>query len=54
MVIIIVLGDGSQARKTSNENELVMERVFNEGIPVYFVAALEDVDHFGEDNLHNA
>lgn len=48
-----VLSDGSQACKTSKEKELVMVRVVKAGHPVYFTAALEDIDAFGDANAEN-
>lgn len=52
-----ILSDGSPARKTGNEKELVMVRVVKDGRPVYFVVALEDIDSFGDataENLHKS
>lgn len=52
-----VLSDGSQARKTGNEKELVMVRVVKDGEPVYFVVALEDIDSYGDataEHLHKS
>lgn len=43
-----VLSDGSQARKTSSEKELVMFRTAKEGAPVYFLASLQNVDDYGD------
>ncbi|XP_033632523.1 zinc finger protein 862-like [Asterias rubens] len=52
-----VLSDGSQTRKTGNEKELVMVRVVKDGHPKFFVAALENVDSYGDataGNLHKS
>lgn len=51
-----VLSDGSQARKTSLEKELILIRLVNEcGVPCYYIISLEDhVDTYGDvtaDNL---
>jgi hypothetical protein len=43
-----VLSDGSQARKTGSEKELVFVRVVRGGIPVYYVLALQDIDEYGD------
>ena len=43
-----VLSDGSQARKTVHEKELV-----GGGIPVYYCVALQDVDEYGDANADN-
>ena len=42
-----ILTDGSEARKTGMEKELVFVRVIRGGIPVYFCAALQDCNEFG-------
>lgn len=42
-----VLSDGSQARKTGNEKELVLVRAEKGGVPVYFVASLLEMSEFG-------
>ena len=42
-----ILTDGSKARKTGMEKELVFVRVIRGGIPVYFCAALQDCNEFG-------
>ena len=42
-----VLSDGSQARKTGSEKELVLVRVEKLGIPVYFVISLLEMASFG-------
>lgn len=48
-----VLSDGSQARKTSSEKELVFVRVVRDGVPVYFVASLQDIDSYGDATAEN-
>ena len=48
-----VLSDGSQARKTGNEKELVMVRVVRSGRAMYFVVALEDIDSYGDATAEN-
>lgn len=48
-----VLSDGSQARKTGCEKELVFVRVLHKGAPVYFVVALQDMDSYGAVNAEN-
>ena len=47
---IAMLSDGSQARKTSNEKELILVKVNRFEIPVYFVLSLLDMATFGETN----
>lgn len=42
-----VLSDGSQARKTGNEKELVLVRTEKEGLPVYYVVSLLEMADFG-------
>ena len=42
-----MLSDGSQARKTGNEKELVLVRIEKCGIPTYFVVALLEMAEFG-------
>ena len=42
-----MLSDRSQARKTSNEKELVLVWVEKNGTPVYFVVALLEMADFG-------
>ena len=39
-----ILSDGSQARKTGSEKELVLVRLIKDGIPTYFTVALVDMD----------
>ena len=48
-----VLSDGSQARKTRHEKELVLIRLVRGGIPVYYCVALQDVDKYGDANADN-
>ena len=47
---IAMLSDGSQARKTGNEKELILVKVDRFEIPVYFVLSLLDMATFGETN----
>ena len=52
-----MLSDGSQTRKTGKVKELVMVRVVKSGHPKFFVAALENVDSYGDataENLHKS
>lgn len=42
-----ILSDGSQARKTKSEKELVLIRTERNGIPVYIVASLLEMEKFG-------
>lgn len=42
-----VLSDGSQARKTGSEKELVLVRTMKAGLPVYFVVSLLEMSSFG-------
>ena len=42
-----ILSDGSQARKTGKEKELVLIRTERNGVPVYLVASLLEVSRFG-------
>ena len=44
---ISLLSDGSQARKTGNEKELVLVRTEKQGIPVYYVVSLLEMAEFG-------
>ena len=48
-----VLSDGSQARKTGCEKELVFVRVVHNGAPAYFAVALQDIDSYGAANSEN-
>ena len=43
-----ILSDGSQARKSGSEKELVLARVIKNGEVVHFVVALENVDDLGD------
>ena len=45
-----MLSDGSKARKTGNEKELVLAWVEKNGIPVYIVAALLEMPDFSVTN----
>ena len=45
-----VLSDGSQARKTGSEKELVLVRTTKAGLPVYFVVSLLEMAEFGGGN----
>ena len=42
-----ILSDGSQARKTGKEKELVLVRTERNGLPVYIVASLLEMSRFG-------
>ena len=44
---ISILMDGSQARKTKSEKEMVLIRSERNGIPVYFVASLLEMSEWG-------
>ena len=44
---ISILSDGSQARKTKSEKELILTRVERAGIPCYFVTSLIEMANFG-------
>lgn len=48
-----ILTDGSQARKTSQEFELVLIRVVRGGIPLYYCVSLADMDAWGDANADN-
>ena len=48
-----VLSDGSQARKTGSEKELVFARTLKNGAPIYYCVALQDIDAFGDANAEN-
>ncbi|KAL5016137.1 hypothetical protein ScPMuIL_005726 [Solemya velum] len=48
-----ILSDGSQARKTGSEKELIFIRVVREGIPVFLCAALQNIDTFGDADANN-
>ena len=45
-----LLSDGSQARKTGSEKELVMVRVERNGIPCYLAASLLEMSEYGGGN----
>ena len=45
-----ILTDGSQARKTKSEKELVLIRTERNGIPVYIVASLLEMEKFSGGN----
>ena len=45
-----ILSDGSQARKTKDEKELVLVRTARNGIPVYFVVSLLEMSDLGGAN----
>ena len=47
-----ILSDGSQARKTKAEKELVLIRTERNGIPVYIVASLLEMEKFGGGNAN--
>ena len=42
-----LMSDGSQARKTGSEKELVMIRVERNGVPCYFVVSLLEMSEYG-------
>ena len=42
-----ILTDGSEARKTGMEKELIFVCVIRGGIPFYFCSALQDCNEFG-------
>ena len=49
-----ILSDGSQARKTNSEKELVMARIVRNGQPQFLTLGLENMDEYGDaaaDNL---
>ena len=48
-----IFSDGSQARKTGSEKELVLVRTVKDGKPVYFTVALQDMDAYGDANAEN-
>ncbi len=49
-----ILCDGSQARKTGKEKELVLARtVASDGKSKYYIAGLQDMDSFGSANSEN-
>lgn len=50
---ISILSDGSQARKTNDEKELVLVRTERNGIPVYFVVSLLEMGDLGGTNANS-
>lgn len=48
-----LLSDGSQARKTGSEKELVLVRVVKDGVARYFCVGLADIDAYGNANAEN-
>ncbi len=48
-----VLSDGSQARKTKKEKELILVRTERNGIPVYFVSSLLEMADYGGANANS-
>jgi len=48
-----LLSDGSQARKTGSEKELVLARLLKDGLPTYVIVALQDIDSYGSANADN-
>ena len=47
-----LLSDGSQARKTGKEKELVLIRCERNGIPTYMVLSLLEMQQFGGSNAN--
>ena len=47
-----ILSDGSQARKTKAEKELVLIRMERNGTPVYIIASLLEIEKFGGGNAN--
>ncbi|XP_014667320.1 PREDICTED: zinc finger protein 862-like [Priapulus caudatus] len=47
------LTDGSMARKTSSEKELVFVRLVRGGIPLYYCVALQDLSEYGDSTAEN-
>ena len=45
-----ILSDGSQARKTNSEKELILVQTERNGIPVYFVVLLLEMANLGASN----
>lgn len=43
-----ILTDGSQARKTGSEKELVFIKVLHDGISTFMMAGLQDMDDYGD------
>lgn len=48
-----VLSDGSEARKTGTEKELVLVRTVRNGLATYFVLGLQDIDSYGDADATN-
>ena len=48
-----LMTDGSQARKTGSEKELVLVRAVISGVPTYYLLALQDIDSFGDADAAN-
>ena len=48
-----ILTDGSEARKTGMEKELIFICVIRGGIPVYFCSASQDYNEFGSTDAHS-
>ena len=48
-----ILSDGSQAKKTNDEKELVLVRIERNGIPVYFVVSLLEIADLGGANANS-
>ena len=48
-----ILSDGSQAKKTNDEKELVLVRTERNGIPVYFVVSLLEIADLGGANANS-
>ena len=44
---LLVLTDGSQARKTKDDKEMVMVRIERNGSPCYLVASLMEMSQWG-------
>ena len=42
-----VLSDGSQARKTGSEKDLILTRIERGGLPCYFLLSLAEMSDFG-------
>jgi len=48
-----VLSDGSQARKTGSEKELILFRTSTNGNPVHYAVALQNIDTYGDATANN-
>ena len=48
-----ILSDGSQARKTKKEKELILVRTERKGMPVYFVSSLLEMADYGGANANS-